>query len=293
VALLSLKADEKGVRLRSDIDPSADGYFEGDAVRVRQIATNLVSNALKFTDKGEVLVEAAWVDGALRLSVADTGCGFDAAVKEKIFGRFQQADSSITRRFGGSGLGLAISRHLVSLMGGEIDCESTPGEGSVFWVELPLAPASGEIRAKDEFAPVPLPTRALRVLAADDHPINIRIIELILAQVGAELTCVNNGRDAIEAFEPGRFDIILMDMQMPVLDGLSAVAEIRGLERKALKPRTPILMLTANALPEHREAALQAGADGHVSKPVSADSLIRAIVDATDTPVVETDATAA
>jgi signal transduction histidine kinase len=276
-ALSRLKADEKGVALTVDVAAAADRWVRGDITRVRQILTNLVSNAVKFTAAGEVGIQASLrPDGVLRLSVRDTGVGFDLSKKEQIFGRFQQADGSITRRFGGTGLGLAITRQLAELMGGSLDCSSRPGAGSVFWVELPLpscqapeapAPATGGDAAWS----------ALRILVADDHPTNRKVVELILADAGAELVAVENGRQAADACREGGFDLILMDMQMPVMDGLTALRLIREQEREQGRSRTPALMLTANALPEHVAAARAAGADGHVSKPVTPTGLLGAI----------------
>ncbi len=284
VANLSrLKADEKGVRLEIEVAPEADRRFHGDMVRVRQVATNLVSNAVKFTSAGRVSVRVGVTEaGVVRLEVEDTGVGFDPALKEQIFGRFQQADGSITRRFGGTGLGLAISRDLAELMGGVLDCDSVPGVGSRFWFEisLPVSEAAAEADVADEFESEP--GRAIRVLAADDHPTNRKVLELMLSDFGAEVVSVEDGEQALTSFREGGFDIVLMDMQMPVMDGLTAVSEIRKLERKEGRIRTPILMLTANALPEHVEAGAAAGADGHVSKPVTAQGLLNALAHALD-----------
>ncbi|HYE44093.1 MAG TPA: ATP-binding protein, partial [Caulobacteraceae bacterium] len=284
--LSRLKADEKGIDLRVEVDPAVDHAFVGDVVRVRQILTNLVSNAVKFTDAGHVSIEARQAGEAIRFEVADTGVGFDADAKEKVFGRFQQADGSITRRFGGTGLGLAISRELAGLMGGELDCDSTPGEGSRFWFELQLASAdaAADNDGADEalHEPVGEEGRSLRILVADDHPTNRKVVELILRDAGVDLVSVTNGAEAVAAYETGAFDLVLMDMQMPVMDGLSAVRAIRSCETERETPRTPILMLTANALPEHVEQGRKAGADGHVAKPITAPGLIGAISAALD-----------
>ena len=281
-ALSRLRADEKGIELKVDIDPAVDHAVVGDVVRVRQILTNLVSNAVKFTEQGYVrLMAAPGADGKVRLEVTDTGVGFDATLKSRVFGRFMQADGSITRRFGGTGLGLAISRELASLMGGELDCESAPGHGSRFWLELPLPAAEiAPPERTDNAAPMArdeAEDRPLRVLLADDHPTNRKVIELMLAETGTELTSVVNGKEAFEAVRDGAFDLVLMDMQMPVMDGLTATSEIRRLESETGRPRTPVLMLTANALAEHVEAGRAAGADGHVSKPVTMATLFAAI----------------
>ncbi|MBX7247620.1 MAG: response regulator [Caulobacteraceae bacterium] len=282
-SLSRLRADEKGVAMQVTIDPDVDRIVSGDVVRVRQILTNLVSNAVKFTERGSVRIVASPAgEGRVRLEVIDTGVGFDASLKSRVFGRFQQADGSITRRFGGTGLGLAISRELATLMGGELDCDSVPGEGSRFWVEIDLpnddtaasetsgAAAPGTIEEGEE--------RPLRILLADDHPTNRKVIELMLAETGIDLTMVENGAEAVEAVKAGnRFDIVLMDMQMPVMDGLTATSTIRRWQTDHATARTPIIMLTANAMPEHVEAGRTAGADGHLAKPITMAGLFAAI----------------
>jgi signal transduction histidine kinase/CheY-like chemotaxis protein len=279
-ALSRLRADEKGLSLNAEIAPELEGWFLGDAVRVRQILTNLVSNAVKFTERGGVTIRAESLKpGQLCFAVADTGVGFDATEKERLFGRFQQADGSITRRFGGSGLGLAISRQLAVLMGGRLDCDSMPGAGSCFWFEAPFAaaepPAADVIRgtqARADEAPA-----AVRVLVADDHTTNQTVVRMMLEQFGIEVVVVDDGAKAVDAMRHQRFDVVLMDMQMPVMGGLEATRRIRAEETARGAAHTPILMLSANALPEHRDAGRRAGADGHVSKPVTAAGLMTAL----------------
>ncbi|HYC96726.1 ATP-binding protein [Brevundimonas sp.] len=279
-ALWRVKAEDKGVALEVDFDPALSGVVEGDAVRLRQVLTNLVSNALKFTGEGSVrLTVAAAENGRIVFRVSDTGVGFDTEQRGRIFRRFQQADGSITRRFGGTGLGLAISTALVDLMGGALDCESTPGEGSSFWFEIPLP------RAGRACAEVSAPAAAardvtgssLRILLADDHPANRKVVEIMLGATEMELVAVEDGRKAVEAFKAGGFDLILMDMQMPVMDGLSATEAIRRHEADHGLSRTPVVMLTANAMAEHVEAGRAAGADAHLTKPVTMTSLFAAI----------------
>jgi len=275
-ALYRPRADEKGLALRVQVEPALEAAVEGDVVRLRQVLSNLISNALKFTDAGAVTVAVETAgEGRARFVVSDTGCGFDEEQKSRIFTRFQQADGSITRRFGGTGLGLAISRDLVALMGGVLDCEASPGEGAEFWFEIPLLSArqaerapEDEDRADDEGTVFPA-----RILLADDHPANRKVIEIMLAGM-TELVAVENGLQAVEAFRTGGFDLVLMDMQMPVMDGLTAAAAIRALEEEEQRERTPIIMLTANALPEHVEAGRSAGADEHLSKPVTLAALL-------------------
>ena len=277
-ALWRPMAEEKGVSLMIGIGPEAERLVQGDVVRIRQILTNLVSNALKFTAAGEVRLNIE--DGAddhVRFTVTDTGVGFEPDQRERIFGRFHQADGSITRRFGGTGLGLTISRDLADLMGGSLDCVSQPGAGSRFWFEIPLptvdAGQSGEVPVPhNEESTVPL-----RILLADDHPANRKVVEILLAGTGADLVGVADGSEALEAFRGGGFDLVLMDMQMPVMDGLTATAEIRAFERERGWDRTPLLILTANAMPEHIEAGRKAGSDGHLAKPVTMASLFAGI----------------
>ena len=275
-ALCALRAEEKGVVLEARVAAEADVMVVGDGARLRQVLTNLLSNAVKFTDQGHVALDATLdADGRVRFSVSDTGIGFDAAEKARIFDRFQQADASYTRRFGGAGLGLAISRELVERMGGALDCDSAPGQGSRFWFALPLpvhreAPAEVAADCPAEGPDTP------RVLVADDHPTNRKIVELMLAEV-AEIFTAENGREAVDLCATVTPDLILMDMQMPVMDGLDAVREIRAREAAAGAPRTPIIMLTANARPEHVRASREAGADLHLEKPITSAMLFAAI----------------
>ena len=280
-ALWRIPAEAKGVAVVAHVDPAFDRLVEGDAVRVRQVLTNLVSNALKFTTEGEVcLTVTPGVEGDVRFVVTDTGVGFDEEQKARIFGRFQQADGSITRRFGGTGLGLAISRELVELMGGWLECDSTPGQGSRFWFEIPLPPVETAVEAVEAVQPVgDVREQPLRVLLADDHPANRKVVEIMLGATAMELVAVEDGAQALEVFEREAFDLVLMDMQMPVMDGLTATAAIRAFEAKTGRERTPILMLTANAMAEHVEAGRAAGADGHLTKPLTLAALFDGIAE--------------
>ena len=285
VALCRTRAEENQVDINVEIDPAAEGHYLGDAVRVRQVLSNLLANAVKFTSRGEVRVRLGVnPGGTLRFTVSDTGVGFDPVMKARLFERFEQADGSITRRFGGSGLGLAISRSLVEMMGGLLDCDSTPGLGSRFWFDLPLPRSSAAEPAAAtpaEVVPEPAQTDQLNLLVADDHPTNLKVVEIILAQSGVAVTAVTDGLQAVEAHALHTFDLILMDMQMPVMDGLTAVATIRAAEAAAGGRRTPIIMLTANAGPEHVAAGRAAGADRHLNKPISPAVLLTAIAEAT------------
>jgi PAS domain S-box-containing protein len=283
VALSTLRAREKGVALVVDLSPGVETAVLGDVVRIKQILTNLLSNAVKFTEAGEVRLTVGGPDeeSRFRFTVTDTGVGFDAADLERVFGRFQQADGSISRRFGGTGLGLAISRELAERMGGSLEAEGRPGHGATFTLVLPLPAAEMADAAPAEAASL---DRPVRVLLADDHPINRKVVELMLEQSGVELVSVGDGAQALAALEAQPFDVVLMDMQMPVMDGLVATRAIRQREARLFLPRTPVIMLTANGMPEHVEAGAQAGADGHLTKPITAEALYEALSRALDTP---------
>jgi signal transduction histidine kinase/ActR/RegA family two-component response regulator len=274
-------AEDKDLAFGWRVAPEALGRYQGDPVRVTQVLSNLLSNAVKFTSQGEVRldVEPA-ADGGLSFTVTDTGIGFDDQVRERLFRRFMQADASTTRKFGGSGLGLSICASLIRLMGGEITAESAPGRGARFLVHLPLerreAPVNDAVEADPREG---LPLVGLKVLLAEDHPTNQRIVELVLAPTGAELAIAENGAQALEALERERFDVVLMDMQMPVMDGLQAVAELRRREAAEGRAPLPVIMLTANAMGEHVEAARRAGANRHMAKPLRPEALIRAVAE--------------
>lgn len=244
---------------------------------------------MKFTDTGKVVLQVEATRSiesvSLRLIVRDSGIGFDATVGAKLFKRFEQADGSITRRFGGTGLGLAISRSIAEAMGGTLEAVSQPGKGAAFTLTLDLPRARGESIAPRAGTTVVLPETIPdrpRVLLAEDHPTNRKVVALILEAVGVDLTVVENGQAAVEASQASDFDVILMDMQMPVMDGLTAIRLIRERERETGARRTPILALTANAMPEHARASADAGADGHLSKPIAAVTLVEAVRNAFD-----------
>jgi two-component system, sensor histidine kinase len=289
-----LRAQEKGLGFRVEFDEHARGAFHGDATRIKQVLGNLISNAVKFTQAGEVQVRvgAAGPEAgacALTFEVQDSGVGFSPEFGRALFTRFSQADSTITRRFGGTGLGLSICRSLVEMMDGTISAHSEPGKGSLFRFTLPLrrdvdlalydADRASESAARQEPDLDRGDEPPIRVLLAEDHPINQRVIQLILAPYGAAVTTVENGAEALAAYRSGVFDLVLMDMQMPVMDGLAATRAIRLLERCA-GVRTPIIMLSANAMSQHRQDAVAAGADLHLAKPVTAASLINGITEA-------------
>ena len=287
--VMRARAEDKGLIFDVDRTPDARGVFVGDSTRIRQVLGNLLSNAVKFTTEGTITVSIeTWSDDPdglgdphhLAITVEDTGIGFDSGHAARLFERFNQADGTITRRFGGTGLGLSICRSLVEMMGGHIEARSTPGVGSRFHFVLPLdrAGSLADYDARDADAP-PLPSpnadRPLRVLLAEDHPTNQRVVQLILSGAGIELVIAENGAEAVAAFEGATFDIVLMDMQMPVMDGLTATRALRVIEAKSPgRLRTPVVMLSANAMAEHRAQGVEAGADHHLAKPVTAASLL-------------------
>jgi signal transduction histidine kinase/ActR/RegA family two-component response regulator len=262
------------------VRPNAHGVRRGDGARVAQILNNLVSNALKFTPEGEVLVtiEGTGEDGreGLRFVVADTGVGIPTSKMPLLFQKFSQADGSNTRRFGGTGLGLAICRELAQLMRGRIDVESVEGEGSVFTVELPMAVVEAQGVAGVEVVPIE-EDRPLRVLAAEDIPTNQLVLRTIMQSFGVDLEMVENGREAVEAWRRSAFDIILMDIQMPEMDGVAATRAIRAEEAASGRARTPIIAVSANAMPHHAREYLAAGMDAHVAKPIELAKLHAAI----------------
>jgi signal transduction histidine kinase/ActR/RegA family two-component response regulator len=283
-----VECQAKGLAFELIADPAAMSSVQGDRTRVQQILGNLLSNALKFTERGSVTLEVRRTGfDKTHFTVRDTGVGFDPAIAAQLFKPFQQADGSITRKYGGTGLGLSISRDLARAMGGDISATATPGKGAAFTVDLPLrvaaddalAPASEPPAKADEPAPAQADAGVpgLRVLVADDHPTNRQVVKLILDSVGVDVVCVEDGQQAVAAYEAGGIDLILMDMQMPVMDGLTAIRTIRRLEQAGAAARTPILVLSANAMPEHVSAALAAGAEAHVAKPVTPSALIDAI----------------
>ena len=285
VEVFRIKAEEKGLHFPVARSPAARGEFVGDDVRIKQILSNLLSNAVKFTAEGEVRVTIEITDPALQgepsvltLEVRDTGVGFDKAAAEPA---------------GDGGVGLSITRALIELLGGSIETESAPGQGSRFQVSLPLTRACSleaydEERAASrrsvltggEDHPVATALRGLKVLLADDHPINQRVVQLILEPFLVEVTTVENGRAAVDAFEAGAFDLVLMDMQMPVMDGLAATRALRQFEAvHPHRPRAAVVMLSANAMRQHRLEAEAAGADLHVPKPVTAQRLIEGMLE--------------
>ncbi len=274
-------AEAKGLTLEVETDAAAQAPVLVDAEQLAQVLSQLLSNAVKFTAEGRVTVRLSLAgSGEARrqlIEVADTGVGFDPDDAERLFKRFEQGDASFTRRFGGMGLGLAICRQMVELMGGAVRATSRPGRGATFTIDLPWRPAEPQAEAAliDEASPA-----GLKVLVAEDNPTNRKVAELMLTAMGAEAECVENGKLAVEAVRGTDYDIALMDLQMPVMDGLEAIRAIRGEEASSGRPRLPIVVVSANVAPEHMAASSAAGADGHVGKPIRPEELFSAIAEA-------------
>jgi signal transduction histidine kinase/CheY-like chemotaxis protein len=281
-------AQERGLALIVDIAPAAMRMVTGDAARLKQVLGHLLSNAIKFTEAGGVTLTVSPGSNGERcyFEVRDTGIGFDPADAERLFARFEQADGSITRKYGGTGLGLAICRQLAQLMDGTISAAALPGRGAVFTLILPLVPAEAPrgAAADDEADENPSDAPPIRILIVDDNPTNRKVAAIILESVGAEVTCVENGREGVDAMEGGHFDLVLMDLQMPVMDGLTATRAIRAREAAEGLAPTPVVVLSANVLREHVEASAAAGANAHLGKPIRAEALITAVVNAVNNP---------
>jgi len=276
---------QRAAALQKGLDLVVEGACDlprlvrGDPTRLRQVLFNLIGNAIKFTERGEIRLRCSCrqSDAAsleCRFEVHDTGIGISEAARAKLFTRFAQADGTITRRFGGTGLGLAISRRLVELMGGEIDCSSVPGRGSTFWFTVRCEPGA-ETR---KIAPSPSadfrvgPATSLHILVVEDHLVNRRLVTSILKRSGHTFDTVGNGFEAVAAVRRNRYDVVLMDMHMPGMDGLCAARLIRkfpGPERDV-----PIVALTANAMPHHRDSVFESGFDEFLTKPLNPRELM-------------------
>lgn len=275
VALLTPQASAKQVDLRCEIHVEVPRHVSGDPVRIRQVLTNLVGNAVKFTARGSVLLRLgrspSAPDGADTLfEVIDSGIGIAPEVQSHLFEPYKQANASIARRYGGTGLGLAICRHLVEAMGGKIGLESELGAGSRFWFTLPLRPARNPQRATAESARgtgAPARFAGARVLVAEDNRINQVVVSNLLSRLGCQVELAANGHEAIAAFDRSAWDLILMDCQMPELDGFEATKAIRRRERDRDR-RVPVIAVTGNAFEGDRQQCIAAGMDDHIAKPI-------------------------
>jgi signal transduction histidine kinase/CheY-like chemotaxis protein len=275
----SFQAKQKGLLLKCITDVHAPDSWLGDPGRLRQVLLNLIGNALKFTEAGSIVARASVVgrDGlfALRFEVRDTGIGIPLEKQAQIFEAFSQVDGSITRRFGGTGLGLAICSRLVERMGGAINVHSTAEQGSTFVFTVRAGRADSPVKQIPADVPA-APAPPLRILVAEDNKVNQTVVSRILERAGHTVAIAMNGQEAAEMCLSGAFDLILMDVHMPVLDGFEATARIRACDR-ASGVHTPVIALTANAMSGDRERCLRAGMDGYISKPVSRDSLLQTI----------------
>jgi signal transduction histidine kinase/AmiR/NasT family two-component response regulator len=281
-AAYSAEAASRDLAFVLDLDPAASGLYEADAGRLRQILGNLISNALKFTHEGKVTVRLTRTSRGVRLEVSDTGIGIAPDRIAALFETFAQADSSPTRRYGGAGLGLAICRQLAQAMGGDISACSMPGRGSAFTVELPMTSSR---TAADGAPSRPEPNGGpLRVLAAEDNPVNRMVLKALLAQIDIEPVFVENGLEAVEAWETADWDVILMDVQMPQMDGPTATRRIRAREAELGRASTPIIAVTANAMIHQVASYRAAGMTEVVSKPINVEALFSALLSAVAAP---------
>ncbi|MBV8844236.1 MAG: response regulator [Bryobacterales bacterium] len=287
VEMMSMRAQQKGIQLRSEVGEEAPWRLRGDPDRLRQVLINLMANAIKFTDKGSVVLRVEPdperpAPGALRFSVSDTGIGIPHENLDSVFEAFRQADVSITRKYGGSGLGLAISKRLVELMNGSIWAESPPGGGATFYFTAQFGLAGPALPTPVEGPPetVPQPAgpfRGLRILLADDSEENRFLVVEYLKHSGCEIDSAENGQVAVEKFCSGAYGLVLMDLQMPVMDGFTATRRMRGWEAEQVRQPTPILALTASALSTELQHALDAGCTAYLRKPVRLLTLVEAI----------------
>ncbi|MCC6640632.1 MAG: response regulator, partial [Deltaproteobacteria bacterium] len=280
LGLLSERASTHGDVLACEIGEGVPEFVLGDAGRIRQVLLNLLGNAIKFTKAGRVTLRVdrdSRPEDALRIrfEVSDTGPGIAEEIQPHLFQEFTQADASTTRRFGGTGLGLAISKRLTELMGGEIGLRSRVGVGSTFWMTLPLSAAKAIEREDHDRTEPSMGALGLHVLVAEDNAVNRRLALALLQKLGCRADAVSNGREAVDAAQRTAYDVVLMDCQMPEMDGYEATREIRRLE--GTTRRTPIVALTANALRGDRERCLEAGMEDYVSKPVRIDALRAAL----------------
>jgi len=272
MAMIEPRAAAKSIRLRFSYPEDAPRWFAGDEMRIRQIVANFVSNAVKFTDVGEIELAAAQSRGGMRISVRDTGEGIDPDMLPCLFSKFTQADPSTARRHGGTGLGLAIARQLAELMGGRAGVESTPGAGSTFWVELPMTPVEAIHSHVAASGPAAGAFAGLRMLVAEDNAVNQLVLVRLLEKRGIDVEVAGNGEEAVLRSQCTEYAAVLMDCQMPVIDGYEATRRIRQLDAQRGR-HTPIIAITAHAMASDRERCRAAGMDDYITKPVQPNDL--------------------
>jgi signal transduction histidine kinase/ActR/RegA family two-component response regulator len=274
--LVGYAAHAKGLTLRSVLSASLPQSFCADPTRLRQILVNLLGNAVKFTSSGEVVLSVSQPNrDVLRFEVRDTGIGIHADQLERLFKPFSQADASTTRLYGGSGLGLAICHRLVMQMGGQIGVDSVPGQGSGFHFQIPFEPAPVLASNTPVHPPGPAADHTLKILIAEDHPVNQRVAQLMLRSLGYEATLVSDGLQVLQALAHTHFDLVLLDLQMPQLDGLECARRIRSQHPDTSKPW--IVAVTANVVSGEQEACLAAGMNDFLAKPVTTEALRAAL----------------
>jgi two-component system, sensor histidine kinase len=282
-AIFAQSANQKKLDFKIENNIAPNIAILGDAGRIKQVMSNLISNAIKFTNSGEVAIRAnlepllQYKMARLKIAISDTGVGFGDDVKQKLFARFIQADSSISRNFGGTGLGLSICRSLVHLMNGQIDCESIVGQGSTFWFSIDFETTEHIVEPKIATLHEDGMEGEIKILAVEDNKVNQTVLKMLLAEFEVNLQFANNGKEAVEIFTNCDFDLVLMDTQMPIMDGLEATRQIRAYEIANQKIRTPIITLSANVMSEQIEQTRKAGADDYVAKPIDANDLFAKI----------------
>ena len=266
--------------IKTEIDEKVPNLIRGDSVRIRQILGNLLTNAIKFTEKGDVTVSINVLEidekrVLLKIRVIDTGIGISEEAQRRLFNSFTQADGSTTRKYGGTGLGLAIVRQLVTMMRGRLGVDSETGKGSTFWAEIAFEVVDESVvETKKEEVDVEVHMLSGKALLVEDNPVNQVVARKMLEKVGIEYEVANNGKEAIERLQQRHeFDLVLMDCQMPVMDGYEATQKLREYEAENDQPRLTIIAMTANAMEGDKDKCLAVGMDDYVAKPVKQDAL--------------------
>jgi len=287
---LKIRAENKDLSVTSHINTNIPRFVMGDPIRIRQVLTNLVENALKFTERGgiEIHCDLKGPEPTCRFAIKDTGIGISESNQKKLFNEFSQAELSTFRRFGGTGLGLTISKQLVELMGGRIGFQSELGTGSTFWFEMVLKPAESQTAldspALDSFDSTPADFSNCRILVVDDNSVNQMIARSMLQKQNCKVTCASNGLEAIDQLKTTPFDLVFMDVQMPIMDGFEATRMIRAGQAGEGNVGMKIIALTANAMKGDREACLEAGMDGYITKPISKTDVLKSLESHVKTP---------